>query len=237
MKRNLQQRIRHRLLRMRLHPIRVFVFHQVSEQFEPDTMWECDWTQTDLFKKNLSALKQRYTFIPLQEAYEHLQNDSVRLKDYAVLTADDGWASLRSILPWLYEQRIPVTLFLNPSCLDGLHRHSRETDKLLTENEVIELVEQFSPFISIASHGWTHKNCTEMTLEEFAESMEKSETKLSRMAGKIPFYAFASGLSRPEQVEYLHQHSLVPVFVNGMKNDSGTLVIYRESLDGITEIR
>ena len=236
MKKPLYQRIRHRLMRMRLHPIRVFVFHQVSEQFKPETMWECDWTRTDVFKSLLSELKRRYSFIPLDEAYERLQQDRVRLKDYAVLTSDDGWASLKEILPWLAEQQIPVTLFLNPSCLDGIHKHSRETDELLTEVEIRQLADEYRPLISIASHGWTHKDCTEMTLEEFADSVRKSEETLKTLPGKVSFYAFASGLSKPEQMDYLRQNALVPVWVDGMKNDSGTDLIHRECLDGKTTI-
>ena len=100
MKMSFYQRIMRGLLRLRLHPIRVFVFHQVSDVFEPDTMWECDWTETEAFKRSLSALTKKYTFISLDEVKEHLANDRFRFKDYAALTADDGWASLKNILPW-----------------------------------------------------------------------------------------------------------------------------------------
>ncbi len=237
MKKPLYQRIRHRLMRIRLHPIRVFVFHQVSEQFKPETMWECDWTQIDVFKNNLLELKRHYSFIPLEEAYKRLQHNFLRLKDYAVLTSDDGWASLKEILPWLTEQKIPVTLFLNPSCLDGRHKHSRETDELLTKDDLRQLTDEFRPFISIASHGWTHQSCTEMTPEEFADNVKKSEETLNVLSGKVPFYAFASGLWRQEQIDHLQQQNLVPVLVDGMKNDSGTSLIHRECLDGKTMIK
>ena len=161
--------------RIYLRPIRVFVFHQVSDKFEPETMWECDWTQTDVFKRNMSSLMKKFTFLSLPEVCEHLAKDKIRLKNYAALTADDGWYSLTNILPWLTERRIPVTLFLNPSCLDGQHWNSRETDHLLTEEQVRSILEKGKPFISIASHGWTHKNSKEMTMEEFEDSVMMSE--------------------------------------------------------------
>lgn len=232
MKKSFFQRVRHHLFRLRLHPIRVFVFHQVSDVFEPDTMWECDWTQTDVFKRNILALKQKYTFISLAEVRNHLEKDKWRLKDYAALTADDGWASLANILPWLVEQKIPITLFLNPSCLDGQHRHSRETDKLLTEQEVLNIVEEGSPYISVASHGWTHKSCTEMTMEEFEESVQRSEVVLNRIPSKVSFFAFASGKHTQEQVDYLRGNSLIPVFVDGTVNENDPDAIHRYCIDG-----
>lgn len=233
MKKPLIQRLKHRLSLMRRHPIRVLVFHQVSDVFEPETMWECDWTQTEIFKKNILALKKKYKFIPLTEVQHRLAHDKWRLRDYASLTADDGWASLKNILPWLVEQKIPVTLFLNPSCLDGKHWNSREADKLLTKEEVVRIVEQGTPYITIASHGWTHQDCTEMTLEEFVESIDKAEKGLEGLPAKIPFYAFASGLNTREQADYLRDRKLVPVFVDGIVNETDQTSIHRHCIDGI----
>lgn len=46
-------------------PIRVFVFQQVSDAFEPEAMWECDWTQTEQFMQKVFALMKKYQFISL----------------------------------------------------------------------------------------------------------------------------------------------------------------------------
>lgn len=233
MKNSFIQRIKHGLLRLRLHPIRVFVFHQVSDEFEPDTMWECDWTQTDLFKQNILALMKDYSFISLDEVRDHLTKDKLRLRNYAALTTDDGWASLHGILPWLIEKKIPVTLFLNPSCLDGQHWNSRETDKLLTKEEVERLVQDGSPLITVASHGWTHRNCKTMTMKEFVESVVRSEEVLQGMPGKTSFYAFASGRHTSDQDAFLRGKGLVPVFVDGRENYCDPVSIHRECIDGI----
>ena len=194
-------------------------------------MWECDWTQIGDFKQNILKLKKKYTFISLVNATERLRKDRIRLKDYAVLTADDGWASLNNILPWLAEQSIPVTLFLNPSCLDGKHWQSRETDKLLTKRDVDSLVNQYYPFISVASHGWTHQDCTKMTDEEFADSVNKSAAILKGFSTYIPYFAFASGRYTSWQIEFLQNNALTPVLVDGMNNESNPTVIHRECID------
>ena len=232
MKKPFFQRVKRHLSRIYLRPIRVFVFHQVSDKFEPETMWECDWTQTDVFKRNMSSLMKKFTFLSLPEVCEHLAKDKIRLKNYAALTADDGWYSLTNILPWLTERRIPVTLFLNPSCLDGQHWNSRETDHLLTEEQVRSILEKGKPFISIASHGWTHKNSKEMTMEEFEDSVMMSEEVLDRMPGKVPFFAFASGRHTSKQVSFLKDKGLIPVFMDGKDNEKESHEIHRYCLDG-----
>lgn len=217
--------------RLFLRPIRVFCFHQVSDTFEPDTMWDFDWTQTDVFKKTVLALKKQYTFISLPEVTGHLQNDRFRLKRYAALTADDGWASLKNILPWLAEQKIPITLFLNPSYLDGAHYQERETERLLTNDDAMELVKKYAPFVSIASHGWSHKDCVKMDMDEFVNNVEKAERVLNGIPGKIPYYAFAYGHRQAKQVAHLKELSLIPVYIDGGKNYSDDGCVHRELID------
>ncbi len=225
------QRLTRHLSRMYRQPIRVFVFHQVSDVFAPETMWECDWTQTEAFKQKISALMKKYRFISLEAVREHLAKDRWRFRRYAALTADDGWESLTGILPWLADRKIPVTLFLNPSCLDGVHKNSRETDRLLTKQEVLRLIDAGKPFISVASHGWTHKSCDLMTMDEFEESVRAAEAVLDELPAKAPFFAFASGRFTPAQVSYLRDRKLVPVFVDGKDNVKDPASIHRFCID------
>lgn len=224
-------KIRRKLLCFFCKPIRVFCFHQVSDVFEPETMWECDWTQTEVFKKKILALKEKYTFVSLTEAYNHISNDKIRLKNYAALTADDGWASLKNVIPWLAEQRIPVTLFLNPLYLDGKHYQSRETEKLLTCADVNLLTKMNPHLISIASHGWEHKDCSKMDKEEFLRNVQKAEDSLKDIKCKVPFYAFTYGKYIREQVDYLKRLSLVPVLIDGTLNTNNSKCIHRECID------
>lgn len=215
-----------------MKPIRVFFFHQVSDTFDADGMWECDWTQTNAFKNKILDLKEKYTFISLEEAYGHIANDRIRWKNYAVLTADDGWASMKSIISWLAEQNTPVTLFLNPLYLDGKHFQKRETERFLTKDEVVDMVAKYEPYITIASHGWSHDDCSKMTEESFRDSVEQSEAFLGTMKGKVPFYAFTYGKYDASQVDFLRSQSLVPVMANGMKNYCDVSCIHRECIDG-----
>lgn len=224
-------KIRRKLLKIRLQPIRVFCFHQVSEIFKPDTMWKCDWTQIEQFKSDILKLKTKYNFITLPEVSEHLRHDHFRYKHYAALTADDGWASVMNIIPWLAEQQVPVTLFINPSYLDGVHYQKRESEKFMTKEDVDSCVKKYSPLVSIASHGWIHKNCLDMTEGEFADNVQKAENVLSQINGKIPYYAFVYGNYSPAQRDLIKDRGLIPVFMDGGKNYNDELSIHRELLD------
>ena len=223
--------IKRRWTRLRLRPIRVFCFHHVSDVFEPETMWECDWMQTEVFKKRILTLKEKYTFISLEEAHAHIANDRFRVNNFAVLTSDDGWASLKNILPWLAEEKIPITLFLNPMYMDGKHFQSRDSEVFLTKEEVADLTERYEPFITIASHGWSHEDCLKMSMESFKDSVSKSEEYLTPMKGKVPFYAFTFGRHTTKQLEFLEQHSLVPVLIDGIVNYDDASCIHRECID------
>lgn len=225
-------KINNRWTKLRFQPIQVLAFHQVSDTFDESTMWQCDWTQTEQFKRNILALKGQYTFISLAEAHKHLREDKFRFHKYAVLTADDGWASVLNIIPWLAELQIPITLFLNPQYLDGIHHQERETEKLLTKRDIERIVEEYSPYITIASHGWTHKDCCKMEREEFIKSVQDSERYLSSMNGKIPFYAYTFGHHTNELNKWLLKQCLIPVLVDGAKNYNDITQIHRECIDG-----
>lgn len=225
------KRIKRKLLHLRLQPIHVYCFHQVSDSFDSRGMWQCDWTQTELFKRSILAIKSRAHFISLEEAYSHIVNDRVRLNKFAVLTADDGWESLTNIIPWLAEQGIPITLFINPLYLDGVHKQMREAEKILTFENIQHLVTKFSPLISIASHGWSHRDCLLMTDEEFVENVDKADSVLRKIDGYIPFYAFTFGRCVDTQLKYLGEKGLIPVLVDGEKNYNQRY-ISRECIDG-----
>ena len=137
---NVFVKIRRKLKKLFLQPIRVFCLHHVCEIYDSESMYPCDWMELVKFKQKINALRvQGCHFISLKEAYTHLKNDLFRKKKYVVLTFDDGYKSLTEILPWLEEQNIPVTLFINGKYLDGKSYHDVEKESYLTYNELFSL--------------------------------------------------------------------------------------------------
>lgn len=219
-------------MKLRLQPIRVFCFHQVSETFDAKAMYLGDWTQMEQFKRNIKQLKNQYTFISLQEACHKLHHNWLRTKAYAVLTADDGWISLKNILPWLAGQQIPITLFVNPAYLKGEETRENNMSALLSWDELNKLLKEY-PNITIASHGWNHILATELEDAIFQENVSKSVEFLKQSNRFVPFYAYPCGIHSKCHDDYLNRDGIMPVYMDGMKNYIYEGGIHRELLDGI----
>ena len=193
MKNNYLYRAKRKWKKLRLRPIRVYCFHQVSDIFDAGSMSAGDWMQTNRFKQAIDTIrKDGYQFISLPEMEKKLKNDVIRIRKYAVLTADDGWASLKNILPWLNQQQIPITLFINPAYLDGKHFRERSTEKYLSDDEIRHFSKQY-PLLTIGMHGWEHSDATQQTEQEFTNNIAKSVEYLSSFDNYVPYYAYAWG--------------------------------------------
>lgn len=221
-------KIQRRWLKFRLHHIHVFLFHQVSDVFDESTMYRCDWTETNQFKNNVLKLKEKYTFISLEEAHNHLKKDKIRLKNYAVMTSDDGWASLNNILPWLEEQEIPVTLFVNSKYSDGLAYREKPTERYITRAEL-----ESYKMISVGLHGLEHISAAPMKEEEFRNYVAESVKQTAVLPSYIPYWAYTYGAYSKENDDVLKSFGITPVYINNECNMEYNGCIDREILDGI----
>lgn len=223
----LLNKIQRKWTKLRLQPIRVFCFHQVSETFDPVSMWECDWMSMADFKVRINNLQKDYTFISLPEAFEKLKHDTFRLKKYAVLTADDGSKTIECILPWLQEQNIPLTMFLNGCYLDGKTYRETPAERYFTKEEIMHLN---MDNITFGHHSWNHKDLRNLTTEDFLSSIRMNTSMLSDIPNLIPFWAYPYGTHSCESDDILVSNGLVPVLMNGLKNYKYVNGIYRELL-------
>lgn len=230
--RKIVSRICRKWMKMRLQPIRVFCFHQTSETFDTNTMYFGDWTQIEQFKRNILRLKEQYSFISLPEAYDKMKHDTFRLKKFAVLTADDGWVSLKNILPWLAEHQIPITLFVNPAFLKGEETRENGMNGLLSWGELKEILSKY-PNITIASHGWSHSYATSLSEEEFEKDVLRCQKFLQKSNRYIDYYAYPCGYCSTRTEAVLHKLNIVPVYMEGKLNYTYMGGIHRESLDGL----
>ena len=225
----LLNRIKRKLMKLRLHTIRVYCLHHVCATFDAESMNACDWMKIDEFKQKVAAMRQDgVEFISLTDAYRHICEDWIRSKKYAVLTFDDGYASLKEILPWLEEQHIPATLFVNGKYLDGKSYRKNPKEKYLTKDE---LWASASPLIEIGHHGWEHIRVTEQTRVDFEESVRLNVDLLSKHPRYVPFWAYTYGEHTKASDECLQTQSIVPVYVEGLKNYCESNVIHRELMN------
>lgn len=221
-------KINRKLTKLRLQPIRVFCLHHVCEQFNAESMCSCDWMALNEFKQKINILRsQGYQFISLTEADNRLKKDVFRRKKFAVLTFDDGYKTLLEVLPWVEEQNIPATLFINGKYIDGKSYRETPKEKYLTYDELFALI---SPLIEIGHHGWEHKSVDKMLEAELIESMQKNIEILSSHPRYIPFWAYTYGKHSNENDMIITQNNLVPVLVAGNKNYQWMGYIDRELL-------
>lgn len=225
---DLVHRIKRKWMKIRLQPIRVYCLHHVCAVFDVESMNACDWMQIDEFKSKVQAMQlDGVEFILLTDAYSHISKDWFRCRKYAILAFDDGYASLKEILPWLEEQRIPATLFINGNYLDGKSYRKSQKEKYLAHDELFTLT---SPLIEIGSHGWEHIRATDQTENEFDGSIEMNIKLLSKHPRYIPFHAYTYGAHSEWTDAVLQKYALLPVFVDGVKNYNDKSVIHRELL-------
>lgn len=234
-------------MKLRLQPIRVFCFHQISETYDSDVYCKPDWIPLSFLKDYMKQLQSEgYVFITLAEAFQHIQNDLVRTRKYAVLTADDGLLCHLDLFPWLEEQCIPLTMFVNIKNLDGRtcgwpvmnyfkivnkHDEIRYASKLYCTTE--QLFTLSSSIVSIGMHGVTHDPVTKLLDNEFAEQLKICQDTLSCHKAYIPYFAYPYGTHNPNTDKVLWGRNIVPVLADGGVNYNDSRYIHRESIDEI----
>ena len=232
-------------MKLRLQPIRVFVFHHVSDLRDSLECQEDDWTQLDQFKQNIECLCKRYKFISLSYAIFKLQHDKIRRGKYAVLTTDDGLASVLNVIPWLEEKKIPLTLFVNTRYMEGdklkpVHlKWLRELAPDVDEKEIAKRMylskEQIrkmnSPLIEIGLHGHEHLDAIQISESVFEKNVIQCKEILSEHPRYVSAYAYTWGRSTVESLKFLRNNKIIPLLVKGGKNYQWGGYIDRECID------
>lgn len=221
-------------MKLRLQPIRVYCFHQVSEEFDAESMWECDWMSVEEFQKKVTTIQHECTLISLKEAHNKLSHDIFRFKKYAVLTSDDGLKTIESILPWLTRNNIPITLFINGKYTDGKSYRDTSTERYLTKSDLVKWIKNEN--ISLESHGYEHKNAASLTDSKFEEDILGNVSRINniyRQAGRtdrVNFHAYTWGKHSVTNDAVLQKCGILPVLIDGMDNINSTGLIHRRLL-------
>ena len=213
----IKRKITKRIDKLLLHPIEVFVFHAVSDHFDPALNKQVDWSSTTDFQNRIQAYKQQYTFISIDQAYHHLQHDKIRHKKLAVLTCDDGFSSILNILPFLEKEQVPVTLFINPKYLDGISCRANYAlaPRYITHEQLFALN---SPLVTVGMHGYEHLDALAQTPEEFTDSVDKCINELSAHPHYTPYFAYTWGNHNDTTDNILTEKGIIPVLCDGTAN-------------------
>ena len=224
------KKLSRRLLRLRYRPIEVFVFHAVSDCFDERRNKRVDWSQREVFESHIRWLKERYEFISLEEAYSKLRRQWCRRRRYAVLTCDDGYASVLEVLPFLEREEVPVTLFVNPKYLDGVSRREgyAEAPQYITREQLWSL---HRPWVTVGMHGYEHDDATTQSQQQFQESVDRCIELLTSHPSYIPYFAYTWGRYNDDTQRILEEKGIVPVLTDGEPNYRYRQGIGRKPID------
>lgn len=242
-----RKHIQNKLMKLRLQPIHIFAFHHVSETLDPLVCQEGDWTQMEQFKRNIEKLQTQYKFISLMEAYDKLCHDTLRLSHYAVLTTDDGLASVLNIIPWLEEKKIPLTLFINTRYMEGdvlkpIHQlWLREIDPDADEKAIArrmylsksQLFALTSKYIEVGMHGHRHIYIPAATEAQFEDELNTCMQIIQEHPRFIPAYAYPWGDETEDSLHYMAENGIIPVVLNALGNYKYDKYIDRECIDNM----
>lgn len=127
--------------------IPILTYHR----FDPDVAATTTVTVPS-FENQIDVLKaDGYTLLPLNEVVNILLGDSPAPTTHvATITIDDGHRSVYTVLyPIIKQRRIPVTLFIYPSCISN-------ASYALTWDQIREM--QSSGLVDVQSHTFWHPN-------------------------------------------------------------------------------
>ncbi len=111
------------------------------------------------------------------------------------VTIDDSLFDLYTVAyPLLTERQIPFTAFVSSDLLD--------TDGYITTDQLHEMAQ--SPYVTIGSHGATHKLLDTLSVDEQRYEIEHSKKVLEEITGKeVKYFAYSNGRYTKETVKLL----------------------------------
>jgi len=97
----------------------IFLFHTIEKYPQPWTHGHRYVTKFDHFKNQIDYIKKNFQILTSTELIENLKSDNFK-NNIAAIHFDDGFQSYAEMaVPYLREQKIPSTIFLINSVIEG----------------------------------------------------------------------------------------------------------------------
>ena len=178
----------------------LILYHQINQAY---------------FKEHFEYLSNQYNITPLSSLREHYEHGAPLPENSLFITFDDGWRSNYSLLPFIEEKEIPITIFLTtgligsrkiPAPLNYFQGKSiiGFTDNYPTQDERTMLtkleIKEMSSIIDFQTHGVNHFPSTSLSSEQFRTELLDSKIDIEKITGKT-VYAFAYPYNRASDRE------------------------------------
>lgn len=173
-----------KVFRINKNQISVIAYHSISESD--------DFYSTNLsdFKDQIKKIRIKSKFISIAESLSVIDGRETK-GNKTVLTIDDGYEDILSILTFVKKNKIPVALFV---LADATHVDKKEignSHKFLSANQIKSLRKQ--GWI-IGCHSSTHRNFNKLSKKQIIEEVITSKKVLEKKLGfKIEYFAYPKG--------------------------------------------
>lgn len=197
-------------------------YHKICRQF----CFEGTWTTPERFFGQIDFLLSRgYTFINENEFLTSLDNPSRDNDKKLLLTFDDGYEEIIDlVIPGLQFRNVPALVFLVAGYSGRTNSWDlslgRRSFKHISWEEAVELKSQGVHF---GSHGFTHADLTQLSVEGCKEEMQRSKDMLEDRLGAVvrsfsyPFGRYNRKIKKiAADVGYEAAFSLYPAHTNGI---------------------
>jgi peptidoglycan/xylan/chitin deacetylase (PgdA/CDA1 family) len=165
-----------------------------------DPIWRSPLAiRPEAFAEHCEWLAANRRVLPLTEAVRMIDRAGRLPRGAVVLTFDDGFAGVyHHALPVLSRLRLPATVFVvagtlapDPIPVDWVDTPPPFQLHTLTRQQVVEME---ASGVSVASHGYSHRDLTALSDEEGERDLLDSRDLLSGLLGRpVPFLAYPRG--------------------------------------------
>ncbi len=207
----------------------VLLYHSISESKDFFTV------SPEVFEKQMRYIKRCQKVISLDAVLNYIKGAPIQNNSVAI-TFDDGYQDFVKIaLPILVRLSIPATVFVLGKDDEVDRFELGNTEQLLTVNDVQQLK---NPFVTIGSHGVSHRKLTRLPSFEVTKEVHDSKNHIKEMYGISPVYfAYPKGSWNDEVaviIENAGYEAAFSVIETAVQKDGRYFVVPRIQIDHST---
>lgn len=173
-------------------PIIIFYYHGIGNGAD-------NWMHLplDMFDRQVEYMQRYFEIISLSEALRRLRSGDSR-STAAVLTFDDGYASLHKVLlPYLEYYALPASFFICAEAAESGSPLQHDTDKGLHDVELMntaQIRDCARRGVTIGSHGNQHEDMAKLSGAQLEHALIASADQLeSWLEQKVTHFSFPFG--------------------------------------------
>lgn len=195
--------------------IPVLLYHHFMESDVPKERYSTTITAAQ-FEEQIKTLTEKgYNSISLSQLEAYLKNNKPLPKNPYMITLDDGYDSnYYYVYPVLKKYNTKAVIFITEGRIteEPSKRWNQNTLVWMTWKQLKEMED--SGLVEVQSHGYIHKPISEITFDQFKESVLKGQEILEANLGerKTKAFAYPYGQKTKEAKNFLEKYGYTMQF-------------------------